>query len=193
MLKLPQIILASGSPRRAELLDQIRVDFIIRTHEIDEKDNVPAQPVEYVSEVSRRKTQSIAIEYPDRIVVGADTIVVVDQSILGKPTTPDDARFMLRLLSGREHSVFSGVTVAYENNIQTEVEQTRVYFRELSEDEISEYILTDEPMDKAGAYGIQGMGALLVEKIDGCYFNVMGFPLTRFYKMMLKLKAAKGF
>lgn len=181
---IPPLILASGSPRRAELLRQINLDFTVATHDVDETQNVPTEPAACVRELARRKAQSVAINFPNQIVVGADTIVVIDEEILGKPKDPSEARQMLRRLSGRGHQVFSGVALVKNGKTQTVVEKTRVIFRDLSWDEIDWYVRTGEPMDKAGAYGIQGLGAILVDHLEGCYFNVMGFPLTRFYVML---------
>lgn len=179
-MKFPSVILASASPRRAALLQQIGVAFTVHVHAVDETHNVPAEPVAHVSELSRRKAQSVAVDYPEQIVVGADTIVVCDDRILGKPDSDDAARATLRQLSGRAHRVFTSITVVKGEHAQTGVEQTTVFFRELSDDMINWYLTTGEPFDKAGSYGIQGYGALLVDHIEGCYFNVVGFPLVRF-------------
>ncbi len=184
MNHFPEFILASSSPRRADLLRQTGFKFRVAIREVDERSAVPAEPEAHVREVSQRKAKAIMTDFPNRLIVAADTIVAIDTAILGKPDSVAAARQMLQQLSGRQHTVYTGVTLANAGQMHTETEQTEVCFRTLSPMDIDWYIETGEPFDKAGAYGIQGFGALLVERISGCYFNVVGLPLTRFQRMM---------
>ncbi len=170
------LILASKSPRRRELLSLITSDFIIKTADIDETlpaEIAPDKAVEYLSRI-----KALPFANGSNTVIGADTIVAKDGEILGKPKDRNDAFRMLRLLSGCCHSVFTGVTITAPNKDITFSVETKVKFFELSDKEINEYLDTDEPYDKAGAYGIQGKGSLFVEKIDGDYFNVVGLPVA---------------
>lgn len=176
------IILASKSPRRKELLSIITNDFVIKTADVDETlptGIAPDSAVEYLSKIKAEPFKS------DRdVVIGADTVVAIDGKILGKPKDKSDAYNMLKMLSGKEHSVFTGVTVMGNGNTETFSVETRVKFFDLTDDEINDYIDTGEPFDKAGGYGIQGKGSLLVEKIDGDYFNVVGLPVSRLAKAL---------
>ena len=173
------LILASKSPRRKELLSLITSDFEIIPAVGEERADKNLPPSEYVTELARHKAEEIACSHPNDIVIGADTIVVIGKEILGKPKDKTDAKRMLMLLSGCEHSVYTGVCIISENKNITFCEETKVRFFELSESEIDEYIATGEPFDKAGAYGIQELGALLVSGITGDYYNVMGLPVGR--------------
>lgn len=173
-------MLASKSPRRAELLTRIGLDFIVRPAEIDEAFAPGLAPAEAVAEISEKKACAVCAAEPEgRIVVACDTVVAAGSRIFGKPADADEAAAMLRALSGRTHDVFSGLTVCTGERMVTACERTSVVFRALTEAEIAAYIRTGEPFDKAGAYGIQGMGMLLVERIDGDYYNVMGLPVCR--------------
>ena len=194
------IILASQSPRRKELLERMGVrSFKTVSPDIDERAFDGLSPNQLVETLSREKSRAVAERADDEdIVIAADTVVALDGAILGKPEDETDAFKMLTLLSGVRHQVYTGVTVRRGSECVTEHEVTDVSFRELSEEEIERYISTDEPMDKAGAYGIQGYGALLVEGISGDYYNVMGLPvcrlggiLARFGVDCLKLAAEK--
>lgn len=170
------IILASKSPRRKELLSLITEDFEIKSAQVDETlpcAMAPKKAVEYLSQIKAQP-----FENGVDTIIGADTVVCIDDLILGKPKNRDDAFNMLRLLSGRYHSVFTGVTVIRGNDTVTFSSETKVKFFELSDSEINNYIDTKECFDKAGAYGIQGKGALLVERIEGDYFNVVGLPIN---------------
>ena len=181
-----KIVLASQSPRRQELLRNIGItDFDIRVPEADE--SYPAgltaqQTVEYISRVKGEAAAKLCT--PDEIVITADTMVFLDDRRLGKPTDEADALRMLTALQGRRHTVCTGVTVRQGDRSITEVETTEVFFRPATESELRAYIATGEPMDKAGSYGIQALGALLVEKIHGDYFNVMGLPVLRLSRML---------
>ena len=174
------IILASASPRRRELLTRIGLAFRIHSPDVDESIAPGTPPAQMVEELSRRKADAVAaLEGKEPLIIAADTVVALDDTVLGKPRNEDDAFSMLSALSGREHRVFTGVTVLRGARAVTEHEATAVTFRELSPNEIRGYIATGEPMDKAGAYGIQGVGALLVSGIRGDYRNVMGLPVFR--------------
>ena len=173
------LILASKSPRRKELLSIITEDFKIIPAVGEERADKSLPPDRYVCELARHKAEEIAEQYPDDIVIGADTIVVIEGEILGKPIDEADARRMLELLSGTEHHVYTGVCIKCNNRNTAFAEDTKVRFFDLSDKEISDYIDTGEPFDKAGAYGIQGIGALIVSGITGDYYNVMGLPVGR--------------
>jgi septum formation protein len=177
-----RIILASGSPRRRELLSYLIDTFDVIPSGIDEV--ASGSPRQQVEKLALDKAIDIAQQYPDALVIGADTLVAVDDHVLGKPKDKADAAAMLRLLSGRYHSVYTGVAVVINGETHTIVEMTRVTFNRMTEDEIAEYIATGEPMDKAGAYGIQGYGGKYISGIEGCFFNVMGLPLNRLYTML---------
>ncbi|HUQ80702.1 MAG TPA: nucleoside triphosphate pyrophosphatase [Gemmatimonadaceae bacterium] len=184
----PRIILASSSPRRRELLALIGIPHVVQPADIDETVLPGEQPAPHAERLARGKAAVIAARDPEAIVVGADTIVVVDGDILGKPRDEAAAAAMLRRLSGRAHVVVTAVAVARGTRMESGIESVDVRFRELSDAEIDRYIATREPMDKAGAYGIQGYGATIVERIDGDYFAVMGLALGR----MVRLLAAIG-
>lgn len=172
------IILASQSPRRKELLGQMGLSFRIAAPDIDEHMDRSLAPDELVEAISREKAAACAaLEGPEPLIIAADTVVVWNGRVLGKPAAPSDACRMLRALSGQTHTVFTGFTVRRGERAVTRSERTEVTFRALTEAEISAYVRTLEPMDKAGAYGIQGLGSLLVEGIRGDYFNVMGLPV----------------
>jgi septum formation protein len=174
-----RVVLASASPRRRELLNLIGIEHEVRPANIDETMRPRETPRRHVERLAREKASAIAKRDPDLITIGADTIVVINRKVLGKPRDTDDAARMLGLLSGREHMVTTAVAVARGKKLRSAVEEVRVRFRRLRDDEIEAYIATGEPMDKAGAYGIQGYGATIVERIEGDYFSVMGLPIVR--------------
>ncbi len=182
-------ILASGSPRRRELLEMLGVpDLTIRPATGPERATPGAGPEQTVRELSLHKAQEVAQTCaPEDIIIAADTIVYLDGAILGKPKDHDDAVRMLTALSGREHTVYTGVAVLRGGELRQAAEQTAVRFRTLTPAEIECYIATGEPMDKAGSYGIQGRGALCVAHLDGDYFNVMGLPLCRLGQLLNEL------
>lgn len=181
------IILASASPRRQELLQRMGLDFIIRTAPHDETMNLFSTPSDEVARVSRLKAQAVyPLCHEDDIIVAADTIVVCDGRIMGKPRSENDAFSMLRRLSGREHQVMTGLTVTQGDNAETVTVTTTLRFRPLSDTEIRNYIATGEPMDKAGAYGIQGIASMFVVGLDGDYYNVMGLPICTLTLMLRK-------
>ena len=177
-----EIILASKSPRRQELLGLLGLPFTVRVADIDET-LTPCPPAEAVGLLSRKKAAAVP-HTEQEIVIGADTIVVLDGQILGKPTDKADAFRMLRFLSGRRHQVMTGVTVLQGDRAVTATEVTEVSFRQLSDEEILSYIATGDPMDKAGSYGIQTGGALFVDGICGDYYNVVGLPVCRLNQIL---------
>lgn len=180
------VILASQSPRRKELLGLLGIPFTVRVADIDETMNPGAAPYSEVARVSRLKALAIPRE-PEDIVIAADTIVVCDDRILGKPRDAADAREMLQLLSGRSHQVMTGLTVLRRDTAAVVTEVTDVIFRTLSDKEIDDYIATGEPMDKAGAYGIQGGAALFCRRLEGDYYNVVGLPVCRLAEILQEL------
>ena len=188
MLKINKtIVLASTSPRRQNLLKQLGLNFIVHPSGIEENLSQASSPEEYVLTLSRKKAIEVAKNYNDALIISADTIVVLDGEIINKPKDPDEARQMLKKLSGKTHKVYTGFTIldTKTSKIYSDFEVTDVKFRELEDDEIEQYIATGSPFDKAGAYGIQDdYGAVFVERINGCFYNVVGFPLTKFYLAM---------
>ena len=183
---MAKIVLASGSPRRKELLERIGIrDFDVRAPRTEESYPAGLSPRETVEYISREKADAAsALCTPEEILITADTMVFLDDARLGKPADEDDALRMLTALQGRCHTVCTGVTVRQGGRSLTESEATEVFFRPAAETELRAYIRTGEPMDKAGAYGIQAQGALLVEKIHGDFFNVMGLPVLRLSRML---------
>ncbi len=179
------LILASASPRRQELLRGLGLSFTVQTADIDETMDPTRGAADEVARVSRKKAEAVLAGAPeDAVVIAADTIVCIDERILGKPTSEADAADMLRTLSGRKNQVRTGVTVCSHKTSVTQVVTTDVCFRPLSEEEIHAYIATGEPMDKAGSYGIQGLASIFVEELHGDYFNVMGLPLCVLAQML---------
>ncbi|MEC2076784.1 Maf family protein [Metabacillus fastidiosus] len=174
-----RLILASGSPRRRELLENLRIPFSVVVSEIEEIIDPKLSPAETVMSLALQKAEAVAENYQDAYVMGADTVVVLDDQILGKPKDEADAVNMLKKLSGKTHDVFTGVALVHGTENHLFYERTKVTFWDLSEQEIYEYAATKEPLDKAGAYGIQGFGSLLVKEIHGDYFSVVGLPVAR--------------
>ncbi|MBQ8144286.1 MAG: septum formation inhibitor Maf [Butyricicoccus sp.] len=180
-----ELILASQSPRRRELLGLIAADFSVCPADIDETMNAALSMHEQVADLSARKARAVAQEHPGAAVVGSDTVVVLDGVPLGKPVDEADAKRMLSALAGRAHEVVTGVALALpDGSVLQDATVTRVRFAPLAEGEIDWYISTREPMDKAGAYGIQGLGARFIEGIEGDYYSVMGLPVRRLYEML---------
>ena len=183
-----KVILASASPRRLELLRQIGIEPVVCPADFEEGDGTASQADAIVLANALGKCRAVAmLKGEDAPVIGADTVVVIDNEILGKPKDKTAACQMLRQLSGRVHEVLTGIAVKYNGKEVAEVVHTKVYFRSLSEADIAAYVATGEPLDKAGAYGIQGRGAVLVEKIDGCYNNVVGLPISRVNEILNSL------
>lgn len=187
-LKDIKLILASTSPRRAEILRREGIEFEILIPDNIEKDELFGDPVSYVLELSRKKAESVAKKVEDGLVLGADTIVVLDDKILGKPKDKKEAKSILKSLSGRYHKVYTGITLIHKKSGKTESDYgcTKVKFNQLKKEDILKYIATGEPLDKAGAYGIQGMGSFLVENIEGDLDNVIGLPLKKLKKLLEK-------
>ena len=180
------VILASQSPRRKELLGLFHIPFIIRIPDADETMDPGKSAAEQVAQVSRRKAEAVSRE-PDDVVIAADTIVVCGGEILGKPRDTADASRMLHMLSGRDHQVMTGMTVLRGDRCLVCTEITDIHFRDLTDREIDAYIRTGEPMDKAGAYGIQGGAALFAERLVGDYYNVMGLPVCRLGQLLREI------
>jgi septum formation protein len=171
------IILASGSPRRKELLDQIGAEFVVQVSEAAEESGDELAPQELVKRNAIVKAQAVAREHPDLPVLGADTVVALDGHTYGKPCDKADACHMLRLFAGRTHEVSTGIALVYGGSIYADVVTTKVTFAPLTEAEICRYAESGEPLDKAGAYAVQGRAAVFIEKLDGSYSNVVGLPL----------------
>ncbi len=181
-----QLILASQSPRRKELLGLFHIPFTVRVADIDETMDPLKEPAREVARVSRAKAEAVPRDRGD-IVVAADTIVVLGGRVLGKPADEADAVAMLTALSGRDHQVMTGLTVLRDGQVLTHTEITDIHFRPLSQKEIEAYVASGEPMDKAGAYGIQGGAALFAEKMHGDYYNVMGLPVCRLWQLLQRI------
>ena len=181
-----EVILASQSPRRKELMGLFHIPFSVRVSDADETMDPSAPAAEQVALVSRRKAEAVPRGAED-VVIAADTIVVCDGQILGKPKDPADASRMLHLLSGRDHQVMTGMSVLRGNRCLTCTEITDIHFRELTTREIEAYIRTGEPMDKAGSYGIQGGAALFAQRLVGDYYNVMGLPVCRLGQLLREI------
>ena len=182
-----RIILASQSPRRRELLERMGLtEFQVLPARGEEVMDLALPPERLVEELSRRKAEEVSSAHPDALVIAADTVVAIDGQVLGKPRDRAEAARMLARLSGREHVVYTGVTLRLGARADTGHEATPVRFRPLSPEDIDHYVSTGEPMDKAGAYGIQGLGCTLVEGISGDYYNVMGLPVCRLARMLAR-------
>jgi septum formation protein len=181
-----QIILASISPRRKKLLDEIALEYKVDPSDYEEVNDIKRSPQDLVLRHSFAKVLDVSRRYKQGdIIIGADTIVLLDNEILGKPTSEEDAFKMLKKLSGRTHSVITGIAVKeVEGATLLESVRSEVHFKPIDDNEIREYIATGEPMDKAGAYAIQGIGEKFIERVDGCYHNVVGLPILRMVKML---------
>jgi septum formation protein len=186
------LILASASPRRAELLRNANIAFTVQPSNVREEPLAGELPLYYVQRLARDKARAIVMSHRDDAVLGADTVVVVDEHLLEKPVDEADAARMLQLLSGRTHQVITGICLTTRGYERTHAEVTQVRFGPLSAAEIAEYVRTGEPMDKAGAYAIQGIASRFVEGINGCYFNVVGLPMPRVYRTLRGAEAATG-
>ena len=173
------LILASGSPRRRELLSLYTTDFTVQVSDFEETGVEAATPAQLVEKLARGKCLAVAAQHPGQVVIGCDTVVDVKGEVFGKPRDPEDARRMLRALSGSTHEVHTGVCVSDGTRTESFVDSCRVTFFPISEEEITRYIATREPYDKAGAYGIQGRAALWVDRIEGDYYTIMGLPVSR--------------
>ena len=186
MVNLPQIILASGSPRRSEIMESVGWKFIKDVPDIDETELPGELPDVYVQRLARTKAETIASRHKGEIVLGADTTVVIDDQIMGKPLDVADAKRMLTMLSGRWHQVLTGVAVVRNGNTLVGLQRTRVKFAEMSEAEIVFLVRHGDPLDKAGAYAVQAQAALFIEGIEGDYWNVVGLPISLVYRLILE-------
>lgn len=184
MLNLPKLILASGSPRRSEILNSVGWEFEKVVADIDETEFEGENSADYVQRLAKEKAEFVAVNYPDRIVLGADTTVVIDNQIIAKPIDLDDATRMIKLLSGRTHEVLTGVAVVQNGETKVGLQSTKVKFAELSESEIEFLVKFGEPLDKAGAYAVQAQAALFIEGIEGDYWNVVGLPISLVYRLV---------
>jgi septum formation protein len=180
------VVLASQSPRRAEILRQAGIPFSVRATPVDETPHDAERPEDYVRRLAGEKALAIAAAHDD-IVLGADTTVVIDGIMLGKPSDTADARRMLALLSGRRHEVVTGVAIRHTGGLIRDWAVTGVWFQPMTDSEINDYAASGEPMDKAGAYAIQGLASKFIEKIEGCYFNVVGLPVALVYRHLKSL------
>ena len=183
MVELPKIILASGSPRRAEILTSVGWEFTKVVPDIDESEKPGESPDVYVQRLAEEKASAIARRFPGEIVLGADTTVVIDGTIIGKPLDMNDAKRMLGLLSGRRHEVLTGVAIAADSDVKVGLQRTAVKFAEMSAAEIEFLAERGDPLDKAGAYAVQAQAALFIEGIDGDYWNVVGLPISLVYRL----------
>ena len=184
-----KIVLASQSPRRKEIMEKLKIPFLVRRSEVCEELYIGEEPCDYVLRMAEAKAAEVAEFEKEALVIGADTIVCLDNEILGKPRDKEDAYRILCKIKNRNHVVYTGICMNQNNgeNIISFVEKTEVSFADMSQREILEYIESGEPMDKAGAYGIQDRGALFIKKINGCFYNVMGLPVRRIYEELKKL------
>ena len=189
MIALPKLILASGSPRRAEILRSVGWEFTIVIPDIDESELPGEIPEDYVERLAKEKAAAVAGKTDGGVILAADTTVVLDGQIMGKPVDLDDARRMLRALSGKQHDVFTGVAVVHDGIARTGIQQTSVNFAELSDAEIEFLTLVADPLDRAGAYAVQAQAALFVEGIKGDYWNVVGLPISLVYRLITTLEA----
>ena len=188
-----RVVLASQSPRRRELLTLIGIPHEVRPADLDESLLPGERPPEHAERLAREKAAAISAAHQAAVVIAADTIVVLDGEILGKPRDPEEAERTLRRLAGRTHTVHTAVAVAWNSRLESGVESVEVTFRPLTDERIAAYVATGEPMDKAGAYGIQGYGAVIVERVHGDYFAVMGLALGRLVGLLERVGLKYGF
>ncbi len=183
------LVLASQSPRRREILRAAGIGFTTRAVAVDETLLDGENPRDHVRRLAAEKANAAAAAFGE-IVLAADTVVVVDKHVLGKPEGKEQAAWMLRLLSGREHEVITGICLRRPDRIVTDVESTRVRFVAMSEDDIFRYVESGEPMDKAGAYAIQGLASKFIDRVEGCYFNVVGLPIAMVYRRLKEMQSS---
>ena len=184
MIKLPKLVLASGSPRRSEIMTSVGWEFIKDVPDIDESERDGESPEEYVMRLAGEKAEAVAESHPGEIVLAADTTVVVDGQIIGKPLDASDARRMISMLGGNWHEVLTGVAVAMNGNVVRDLQRTRVKFASMTDPEIDFLVEKGDPLDKAGAYAVQAQAALFIEGIEGDYWNVVGLPISLVYRMV---------
>ncbi|MEO6335157.1 MAG: Maf family protein [Pyrinomonadaceae bacterium] len=187
MINLPKLVLASGSPRRSEILNAVGWKFTKDVPNIDESERPGENAELYVRRLAHEKAHAIAVSHPGEIVLAADTTVVIDDQIIGKPADHEDARRMLGMLSGNWHEVLTGIAVTKNGNTEVGLERTRVNFGSMSEDEIDFLVKMGDPLDKAGAYAVQAQAALFIEGIEGDYWNVVGLPVRLVYETVGKM------
>ena len=193
MVKLPKLILASGSPRRSEILNSVGWEFSKVVPDIDESEHAGELPNDYVRRLADEKASAIEALHPGEMILAADTTVVIDDQIIGKPVDDDDARRMLRLLSGNWHEVLTGIAVRRNGRSAIGLQSTRVKFASMSDEEIEFLVEKGDPLDKAGAYAVQAQAALFIEGIEGDYWNVVGLPVSLVYEMVMdRCKKEKG-
>jgi septum formation protein len=192
MIQLPKLILASGSPRRIEILTSVGWKFEKHPPDIDESERQGELPPGYVVRLAREKAEAVAVKYPGQIVLGADTTVVVNGQMIAKPIDLDDARRMLRLLAGNWHEVLTGIAIVEDGATRSAIQRTRVKFAIMSEDEINFLAERGDPLDKAGAYAVQAQAALFIEGIEGDYWNVVGLPISLVYELIMKSPASRA-
>ncbi len=187
-MNLPKLVLASGSPRRSEIMNSVGWEFTKDIPDIDESERAGENAAAYVQRLAREKAEAVAASHPDEIVLAADTTVVIDDQIIGKPKDLDDARRMLEMLSGNWHEVLTGIAVMKNGQTDVGIQRTRVKFAPMSESEIDFLATNGDPLDKAGAYAVQAQAALFIEGIEGDYWNVVGLPVSLVYAMVMKSK-----
>jgi septum formation protein len=186
-----RLVLASQSPRRREILERAGFEFTVRVAAVPERPEPGESPVQYVIRLSRSKAEAVTRD-ADEVVLGADTVVVLGEHILEKPCDARDAARMLRMLSGRTHNVITGICLAADGTLVQDHAETRVHFTHLGDEDIARYVESGEPMDKAGAYAIQGLASKFIDGIEGCYFNVVGLPVALVYKQLSLLCLGPG-
>jgi len=186
MIELPKLILASGSPRRAEILASVGWEFTKHVPDIDESERAGEFPEDYVLRLAREKAEAVVVNYADDTVLGADTTVVIDGQMLAKPVDLDDARRMLRMLAGNWHEVLTGIAIVHAGETRSAIQRTRVKFTPMSDAEINFLAERGDPLDKAGAYAVQAQAALFIEGIEGDYWNVVGLPVSLVYELIMK-------
>lgn len=185
-MHLPKLILASGSPRRVEILNSVGWEFEKYAADVNESFRDGESPDDYVIRLACEKGEAVAAKFPDSIVLGADTTVVVDDQILGKPVNMDDARRMLRILSGTWHEVLTGIAIVENGSTRSAMQRTRVKFIKMTDKEIEFLAEKGDPLDKAGAYAVQAQAALFIEKVEGEYWNVVGLPINLVYRLIMQ-------
>ena len=188
MIDLPKIVLASGSPRRSEIMNSVGWPFIKDVPDIDESERANESPEDYVRRLAAEKAEAVAQSHPGEIVLAADTTVVINDKIIGKPTDEAHAREMIEMLSGNWHEVLTGVAVARNGTSDVGMQRTRVKFIEMTDKEIEFLVREGDPLDKAGAYAVQAQAALFIEAIEGDYWNVVGLPISLVYEMVKKVR-----
>ena len=187
--ELPKLILASGSPRRSEILTSVGWKFTKIVADIDETEFPGENPPDYVQRLAKTKAEAVAVDHPQTFVLGADTTVVIDDTIIGKPIDLADARRMLKLLSGRSHEVLTGIALAKNGETRVGVERTKVKFSPMNDEQIDFLAEFGEPLDKAGAYAVQAQAALFIEGIEGDYWNVVGLPVNLVFQMLAEFES----